>query len=135
MQTSEEQFQELMAHFVARGNKALAQGTTVPPISLVLGKDGDVRCSVGIADTSGELEQVLAAMKKSLVEQVRTGAVLATCVASTDAETGNIIALLENYENYCAKVTIPVVTGSGLDMENMQIDDGHICVFPLASDS
>ena len=137
MQTSEDHFQELMAHMVARATKALEQRTAVPPMNLLLGKNGDVRCFVGKADTPAELEQVLAAMQESLVEEVRTEALLATCVASTDAATGNAIVLLENHENHCAKVTIPVVDGSGLDLESMlesmQIDDGQVRAFPLTS--
>lgn len=82
MQTSDEQFRELMAHLVARGNRALAQHAPVPPMNFLLLKNGDVRCSVGVADTPDELKRVVEAMQQSLREQVRMEAIVATCVAS-----------------------------------------------------
>lgn len=135
MQTSDEQFQELMAHLVARGNKALAQGVPVPPMSFALRRDLEVQCTVGVADTPDELQRVLAAMQKSLKEQVASESWLATCVSYTEPVSGEVVVLLENHENYCATVRMTASLGGKLDMEHMQIDDGHVYVFPVASDS
>jgi hypothetical protein len=135
MQTSDEQFQELMAHLVARGNKALAQGVPVPPMSFALMGDGEVHCSVGVADSPDELQRVLNAMQESLKERVASENCLATCVSYTEPASGDLVVLLENHENYCATVTMPASPGGQLDMEQMQIDDGHVHVFPVATDS
>ena len=133
MQTSEEQFQELVANLVARGNKALEKQPYVPPISLVLRNTGEVECSVGIAESPGDLKQVLDAMQNSLRERVSLGGTLATCVAYTDPASRNVIALMENHENYCATVTIPCQPTS-LDVENMEVDDSSVYVYPVVSD-
>jgi hypothetical protein len=134
MQTSEDQFQELMAHLVARGNKALGQQSSVPPISLLLRNNGEVECSVGVADSPDELKAVLDAMQSALRERVRRGDSLAICVAYTDPTSRAVVALLENHENYCATVTVPCHPTS-LDVENMQVDDGSVSVYSVVSDS
>jgi hypothetical protein len=134
METSEEQFRELLANLVSRGNKALAQNVPVPPMSFALSKDGDVHFSVGVADSPSELHQVLKAMRESLVARAAAEPILATCVAYTESETADVVAMLENLENYCATVRIPALPGSRLDIARMEIDDGFVYVFPLASD-
>jgi hypothetical protein len=135
MQTSEEQFRELLAHLVARANKALAQDVPVPPMSFALSEDGGVHFSVGVSNSPSELKQILKAMQESLAVRVNTEPVLATCVAYTESETAALVALLENRENYCVSFKIPGLPGSNLDMDNMQIEDGFVCVFPVVSDS
>ncbi len=92
MQTSEEQFQELMANLVARGSNALAHQAHVPPISLLLRNTGEVECSAGIADSHGDLKQVLDAMQATLRDRVRRGDILAVCVAYTDPTSHAVVA-------------------------------------------
>jgi hypothetical protein len=135
MQSSEEQFQELLANLVARGNKALAQNMPVPPMSFALSGDGVVHFSVGAADSPKELKQVLNAMQESLVARLKAEPLLATCVAYTEAETNEVVALLENLENYCATVRIPRLPGSKLNLADLKVEDGFVYVFPIGSDS
>lgn len=135
MQTSEEQFRELLANLVARGNKALAQNVPVPPMSFALSKDGVVHLSVGVADTPSELQQVLEAMRESLGALVRAEPLLATCVAYTETESAEVVAMLENLENYCTTVRIPGSPGSSMDLGNLKVEDGFVYVFPIVSDS
>lgn len=137
LQTSEEQFRELLAHLIARANKALSVQKRMPTLSLLLTKSGAVEVAAGIADSPSELKQVLNAMQVSLQDKAKAGNALATCVAYHEFEAGAITVMLENHENYCATVKIPIVHSSNakLDVESMRVEDGSVMVFPVGSDS
>jgi hypothetical protein len=137
MSGSEEQFQELLGHLVAHANKALTKISQTPPLSLALHSDGGVEVGVGIADSAGELGSVLNAMERSLKTKVQGGEIVATCIAFPDRMGEACTALLENDENYCLKVTIPVTDTPTrcLSIDAMQIEDGSIRIFPVVGDS
>ena len=135
MQTSEDQFQELLAHLLVRGNAALAKTASVPPMSFSLGTDGSVQFSVGTADTPNELQRVLGAMRESLVNRVKTEPIVATCIAYSESESGDVVAMLENHENFCATVRMQASPGSKLNLDRMEIGDGFVHVFPIDNDS
>jgi hypothetical protein len=49
-----------------------------------------------------------------------------------DSSGNSVEAFLENHENYCLKVSIPIVGDSpSLDAENLVVGDGSILVFPV----
>jgi hypothetical protein len=137
VQTSEQQFEELLAHLTVRATKALAQQHQVPPMSFLLRASGEVDVAVGVADSPLTLKDMLNAMQSSLRQQVIASDVLASCVAYSEPGAGAVIALLENHENFCARVRILVAHGPRLKLntEDMQVEDGSIYVFPIASDS
>lgn len=131
MENSEEQFQELLAHFAARINKALAAQEPMV-LRLLLRADGSVDVAVGIANTASERAEVLNAMQSSARTQVMDETIDAVCIAYPDSGNQVYIALLENRDNYCAKVIVPVVMTPApvLDLENIDIEEGDIYVFP-----
>lgn len=131
MENSESQFRELLAHCSARINKALAAREPML-LRLLLRADGTVDVAVGVANTASERAEVLNAMQGSARTQVIDETIEAVCIAYPDNSTQVYIALLENRENYCAKVTVPVVMNPApaLDLENIEIEDGDIYVFP-----
>jgi len=131
MADSESQFQELLAHFAARVNKALAAREAML-LRLLLRADGTVDVAVGIADTASERAEVLNAMQSSAKTQVNDATIEAVCIAYPDDSNQAYVALLENRDNYCAKVTVPIVMTPApeLDFENIDIEASEIYVFP-----
>lgn len=131
MDNSEAQFEELIAHLTARLNRSVAKGE-MALLRLLLRSDGAVEAAVGIADTDSERQEVLEAMQESAKGLVAQGSIEAVCIAYP-ANGGQVyVAMLENRENYCCKVIIPVLgaPAPGLDLENMILEDGHVEVFP-----
>lgn len=131
MENSESQFQELLAHFSARVNKALSAREPML-LRLLLRTDGSVEGAVGIANTDSERAEVLNAMQSSAKMQVADETIEAVCIAYPDNNNQVYVALLENRENYCAKATVPVVMSPvpALDLENIEVEDSDIYVFP-----
>ncbi|MCC2962879.1 hypothetical protein LK540_20815 [Massilia sp. IC2-278] len=131
MEDSESQFQELLAHFAARVNKALAAREAMV-LCLFLRADGSVDVAAGIANTANERAEVLNAMQASAKTQVSDESIEAICIAYPDSSNQAYVALLENRDNYCAKVIMPIVMHPApeLDFENIDIQDGDVYVFP-----
>src|SRR5688500_8668239 len=131
MADSESQFQELLAHFAARVNKALAAREQMM-LRLLLRADASVEVAVGVANTAGERADILNAMRSSARTQVLDESIEAMCIAYPDPDRQAYVALLEHRENYCAKVIVPVVMtpAPALDLEGIEIEDGDIHVFP-----
>lgn len=136
LETSEEQFQELLAHLIVRVNKVLSGQHEMPLLGLLLESNGAVDVTLGAADSPSELRQVLSAMQASLQKKIGAGNVLAGCVAFTQPGTEEVTGLLENHENFCVTVKIPIIhePTAKLDTERMQIEDGSVYLFPIASD-
>jgi hypothetical protein len=133
---SEEQFQELLAHLIARVNKALAVTDQLPALSLALTGDGSVEVAVGVGE-GDDLGSVLTGMQSSLAERAGNGEILASCIAYPDYGAGCVYALLENVENYCGKASLPVVEGDGghsIDPAGISMEDGSIFVFPVVEE-
>jgi hypothetical protein len=135
LQNSEEQFQELLAHLISRANKVLSVQSQMPVLSLLLDRSGGVEVAAGIADSPADLTQVLSKMQVSLQDKASAGNALATCVAYHECDAGVITVMLENHENYCATVKIPIVhrPDTKLDVESMRVEDGSVMVFPVGS--
>jgi hypothetical protein len=133
MEDSNQQFQELLAHLVARANKMLAEQKDIHPLSLALVTNGTVEVGVGVTERQDQVPSVLDAMQQALVDRVRGGGVQATCIAYPNHQDDTVIALLENKENFCATVVLPVLVEPSwsLDTENMAVTDGAVYIFPI----
>ena len=131
MNTSESQFNELLANLVARVNKALSKSPQLPTLALALTAAGEIETSVGTEDNGTEMSNNLNAMQRSLQDRVCAGDVLAVCIAYPDYEDGAVIAYLENFETYCLKATLPVSTtpSLALDIANIATAEGTLFVF------
>jgi len=71
----------------------------------------------------------------TMASKVTAGSAVA-CYTSVPALDGkSIVAFLEDRENSCAKVSIPIAGDPpSLDIENLEVEDGALRVFPIASD-
>jgi hypothetical protein len=134
MENSNQQFQELLAHLVARANKMLAEQKDIHPLSLVLVTSGNVEVGVGVTEAKDQVPTVLNAMQQALIRRVSDGGVQATCVAYPNHQDDTVVALLENHENFCATVILPVLVEPtwSLDTGNMEVKNGSVYIFPVA---
>ena len=131
---SSEQFNELLANLVVMTNNALKKSQGVPPLALGLNGAGDVSKIIGIDDEGESLNEMLNAMQGKLSALAERGEIEASCIAYANVDDRCIVALMENDHNYCSKITIPVVVDDGklaLDLENIDVDDGALYVFPI----
>jgi hypothetical protein len=134
MNTSEDQFRELLAHLIARTNKLLSQRGQAFPLGLVLNASGGVEVSIATCEEPDQSGDVLNALQSSMVTRAAAGSAIASCISVPDRSGKCVVAFLENHENYCAKVSIPIVRDAlSLDTENMVVDDGSTLVFPVVS--
>ena len=133
MDNSEDQFQELVAQLVGRANRMLAERSEVFPMGLLLLPDGGLDVSVAAYDSVEQIPELLSAIQASLSVKVQEGSAIASCIAYPDYEAGEVVAFLENRENYCATVRIPVAGAptSEADLENIAVEDGSVYVFPV----
>ena len=133
MDNSEDQFQELIAQLVGRANRMLAERSDVFPMGFLLASNGNLNVSVVAYESVAQIPELLSALQASMSEKARNGHAVASCIAYLDYDAGEIIAFLENNENYCATVRIPVVSSPtpATDLENITVEDGSIHVFPV----
>jgi len=133
MDNSEDQFQELIAQLVGRASRMLAERSEVFPMGLLLMPDGSLDVSVAAYESVKQIPDLLSAMQGGLSEKAQSGPAVASCIAYPDYEAGEIVALLENAENYCATVRIPVAgtPTPEADLENIAVEDGSVYVFPV----
>lgn len=134
---SEKQFQELLAHLIARVDQMLAAGEAVLPLGLALRAGGKVDISIGRSGNPPNVAGMTIALRQSLIKTVAEGGVLASCIAFPHDESNAVIALLETSDNDCATVSIPILDGTlrKLDRNGMQIDEGSIYVFPVRDEA
>jgi hypothetical protein len=130
---SEAQFRELLAELVGRANRMLAERSEVFPMGILLTRDGCLDVSVAAYEFVEQIPALLNAMQSSMAEKTRAGDVLACCIAYPDYDAGEIIALLENNENYCATALLPVAGDPpAVDLGGIRVQDGSVNVFAIA---
>ena len=136
MEDSEEQFQDLLANLTVRANRMLATQSELFPIALLLMQDGRVDVAVAAYESADQIPDLLQALGSNLSEKAAAGEGLASCLAYPDYGAGEVVAFLENRDNYCATVRLPV-SGDPLsiDAAGMIVEDGNIYVFPVSGDS
>ncbi|MBA6291525.1 hypothetical protein H4J58_00150 [Colwellia sp. MB3u-70] len=132
MDSSENQFQELAAHIVSRINKILADDKDLLPLGLSLHRSGSVEAHISTTEEANDFSGQLNLLQKVLSSKVLEGNIVATSISYPDFENNVVIAFVENNENFCAKLLIPVNTESipFLVIEDVEIEDGMIYVFP-----
>ena len=131
MDQSEEQFQDLIANLAPRVDKALSEQNSVPPIGLLLLDSGDVEVVLSVSDKENDPSTEINLLQQGLIDKAREKSAVAACLAYPDYANEQVVAYLENNENYCAKCNIPVVSDPALrlDLESIEIEDGKIFVF------
>ena len=130
MDNSEEQFQELIAQITARSNKTLKEESTLLAFGLALNTSNEVDLILAV-EVQGGLGEELNFIQVALKERASNGILKACAITYPDYENGNLVSYLENFENYCLKVEIPVIEKGYLqaDVSNIETHDGSIYVF------
>ena len=132
MDDSEDQFRELLAQLIARANRMLAEKSEVFPMGFLLMHDGRLEVSVGPYDSPDQIPSLLNAMQASLSARVSNGGVAASCIAYPDYSAEEIVAFLENHENYCAIARLPMAANPlSVDIDSVRVEDGSVYVFPI----
>lgn len=133
MAASEKQFQHLLAQLIARVDKMLAANEPILPLGLALRTSGAADILIGVPGNTPSIPGMTIALRQSLIKSVSNGGVIASCIAFPHDASPAVIALLENNENDCATVRIPILPGTPrtLDKNAMQIDEGYIYIFPV----
>ncbi len=118
---------------MARANKMLAEQKDIHPLSLALVTNGKVEVGVGVTEKQDQISSVLNAMQQALIKRVSGGGVQATCIAYPNHQDETVVALLENKDNFCATVILPVLVEPSwsLDTANMEVKDGSVYIFPV----
>ena len=112
----------------------LAQQSFAFPVGLILKPGGEVEVSVAAYENAEQVEQLVNAMLGSMIERASATSALAACISVPDARGQSVVAFLENRDNYCVKVSIPVSADTRkLDAEKVTVEDGSVHVFPMAS--
>jgi len=135
--SSEEQFQTLIAHVEVRCNKMLQENKYILPIGLLINTEGELEIVIATLDTSDQIQELVNHVQTGITEKVYTGAFKASCIAYPDYENSVVVALLENEENYCATINIPVVTNptARLVVSDCEVLDGKCYIFPIKQGS
>ncbi|MBE1300762.1 MAG: hypothetical protein GJ680_12765 [Alteromonadaceae bacterium] len=132
---SEQQFLELVANLVPRVNKMLAEQNYMLPIGLTCDCDKNVEAVIATTEISDQIQELVNFVQTEL--KAKSGEVEATCLAYPDYENLQIVCLLENKENYCAKYLIPVNTDSTpvLMSDDIEVEESFVYIFPLLEES
>ncbi|USA46461.1 hypothetical protein NDN11_17555 [Acinetobacter sp. C26M] len=132
MQQSEEQFSELMAHFIVRTNKMLQSGQKIPPLGLLLHENGSVQVSLIVYDDIEQIPDLIQNMLESYSQKVLEQDIVASCIAIPNDVDQEVTVLLENFENYCIKYHIPIdILNQTLNMNEAVASDSDVYVFPI----
>ena len=132
MLSSEDQFRELLAQLIGRADRMLAERHEIFPMGLLLRRDGTLDVSVAAYEEAEQIPGLLNAMQASLSEKAVAADAVAACIAFPDYDASELVAFLENRENYCAKARLPVLQQPAphLDAERITIEEGAAHVFP-----
>jgi hypothetical protein len=133
MDDAQDHFIELLAQLIARANRMLADGRSVPPLGLLLMRDGSVEVSVAADAGEDQLPDLLDGLQASLSGKAMHEDTIASCIAYADEGGERIIALLENREHWCATALLPVGGDPpSVDGEAITIEDGELHIFPAS---
>ena len=128
---SEKQFQELIAQLFIRGNRSLSETNDLPPMAICLNTEGAIEILLAIELES--LTESLELIQNQAKELVREKNIIATCIAFPNYEASQVIALLENYENFCVEAVLPVASSgdvNSIQLEGLEYRDSQVYVFP-----
>ncbi|TQV75493.1 hypothetical protein FLL45_11290 [Aliikangiella marina] len=134
MNYSEKQFNALLAQIFVRTDQMLLESDNVIPYGLTLNQDNQVEILVA-ANVSEKLSDCLAYIQDELREKLQSEDFVATAVVFADYDNMEIIAMLENNQNYCLKVLIPVINEQHLriDVNQIKTEAGAVYIFPFVS--
>ncbi|MBO9465537.1 hypothetical protein J7443_09890 [Tropicibacter sp. R15_0] len=128
MNTSQDQFTHLMAHLVARVDRALRENLEILPMGFILLSSDEVRVFVSAAE---ELKDGVQQVQDGMKDALKTEDGVATCIGYPDFGNRTFVAFLENHEHYVAKLTLPVSSSHPpqLEVDKSVEEDGLIVFF------
>ena len=115
----------------------LNESDKVLPYGLILSSSTQIELILPV-DVSDNLGDTLNIIQDEMKAKVLNKECLASSIVYSNYEAQKIEAYLENVENYCLKINIPVVASSSeikLIPENIETEDGGIYVFPIVGES
>lgn len=134
---SEVEFKSLLANLIVIIDNFAIENREIPVIGLALTEQNEIIKSIGLRDVVSDVAPVQRAVRNSLIEQRQTASIVATCIAVLNKSSDEIIAALENRENYCSTVRIPIIYTPRLQLmvSELSVDDGEVSVFPIARET
>jgi hypothetical protein len=131
MDASDEQFTELLANLVPRANRMLEANGDVSPIGLLLLGTAEIDVSVAVIEAGWPLREALTVLQEGLIGKIKALPVSAGCVAYREPERDELVVLMENKENYCATLRIPIsrTPPSRLNLAALVVEDGSVFLF------
>ncbi len=132
MVDSADHFQGLVSYVITSINKMLTTGNIVTPIALVVNRDGSIEVVKANA-TSEKIVDHVGLLQAQLRKKAEQFEIMTSCVAYPDYANNQIIAFLENDDNYCVKLLMPVVNRNGLKLKADKIttEQGAVYIFPV----
>ena len=132
MNKSDESFNELLAQVIVRGNKMLGESNLMSPFGILL-DDNKAADIMTVADETKSYSELLDFLQESMKAKVIDKAYVAGCIVYADYANNQLIAFLENTDNYCLKAVIPVKADDGLSLlpSEMKAEEGGIYIFPV----
>jgi hypothetical protein len=115
-------FHGLVSYLIASIIGMLKTDNAIFPNSLMVNSDKNIEVVRAAVETEKKLKS-----KASRFEIIASG------IAYPDCENNQSITFLENNENYCVKVLVPVINQGGLKLntEKIEIVVGAVYVLPV----
>ena len=135
MLANNDPFQKLISQITINIEKMMSTSNIVVPIGLAIIDDSNVLLVKG-NEKFTKLSQHMNAIQTHLQKEIGKKAISATAIAYPDYDNYEIIAYIENNENVCVKVRIPVIVKNRkfeLNLSSTKIEKGTIYVFPNKS--
>jgi len=132
MSQSDAQFNELLAQVIVRGNKMLSESNLIAPFGILLDSNQSAEVIMAV-DKSLPYAEMLDNLQESLKARVLAKSYLSGCIVYADYNNNQLVAFLENHNNYCLKALIPVKAENGLCLsaDEMMAEEGGIYIFPV----
>lgn len=131
---SEEQFQELVSQMHVRANKMLSVSGNITPFALTINGAGSIDVIIVVDNVSENTAEQIQFIQDAIANKIEDECLVASCVVFPEANGKRVVALLENNQNYCAKVVIPIsyIGEPTLALEELEIYDAEVRIFPMA---
>lgn len=133
MSITGDHFQGLVSYLIASINGMLKEGNIVTTSGLVVNNDNSIE-AIKANTTSKKISDHIELIQKQLKGKAERHEIVTSCISFPNYEKNQIIAFLENSQNYCVKVIIPVVNRNGLhvDAKAIKTEDSAVYIFPVS---
>ena len=110
----------------------LGESNLLPPFGLML-KDDLTSELVTLPESNISYSESVDKLQERLKEKVEESSYLAGGIVYADYENYRLVAFLEDVDNFCLKVILPVKAENGLSIsaDEMKGEEGGIYIFPI----